>query len=182
MLTINEFFDNKGKELSKPLDYMKPHDFNQPKTPEAALTPGKKQAGKEKNMLPPKGSMKQLPYQAATMKNNGEKPLGELNPLNYPTDLDIGEELYETPWDYEEETPKALSQMIKESYDAKKNAPMVLSETGNAFHPDPIQSIKYVSYLANTSDNYLKTLVSELKSNGGLAKLQEEINSLPKFI
>jgi hypothetical protein len=182
MLTINEFLNAKGKLMEKPHDMMKPHDFPQHKTPEAAKTPGKKQAGKEKNMLPPKGTSKQLPYQAATVDNKGDKPLGELNPLKYPTDLDLGNELYDTPWGYEEETPESLSKMIKESDDIKAKAPMVLSESGNSFHPDPIQSIRYVGYLANNSDNYLKVLVTELKNNGGLAKLQEEISSLPKFI
>lgn len=182
MLSINEYLNAQGKLMDKPHDYMKPHEYMQPKTPEAAKNPGKKQAGKEKNMLPPKGSTQQLPYHAATLNNNGEKPLGELNPLKYPTDLDLGDELYETPWGYEEEQPKPLSQMIKESDEIKKHAPMVLSENGNAFHPDPVQAIKYVSYLAKSSDNYRKALIAEMKSNGGLAKLQEDINSLPKFI
>jgi len=31
------------------------------------------------------------------------------------------------------------------------------------FHPDPIQSIKYVSYLAENSDIYKAALLNELK-------------------
>jgi hypothetical protein len=90
--------------------------------------------------------------------------------------------LYDTPWGYEEETPESLSIMIKESDVIKAKAPMVLSESGNSFHPDPIQAIKYVSYLANSSNNYRKALIAEMKATGGLTKLQEELNSLPKFI
>lgn len=178
--------ESKEMTIEKPKDILKPMEFQQPKAPEKAMHPGDvKKARQEKNspMLPPKNTIKPLPYSASTMKPKKDEPLGHMNPLDYPEKIELGEESEESPWDcVDVETPVELSQMLKETDDLKRNAPSVLSETGNPYHPDPIQAIKYVSYLAKNSDTYLKTLVSEMKNNGGLADLISELNSLPKFI
>jgi len=63
----------------------------------------------------------------------------------------------------------------------KKSAPMVVAYSLGAYHPDPIQAIKYVSYLANENENILRALIHESKRIGGLERLCEKLMDYSEF-
>lgn len=63
----------------------------------------------------------------------------------------------------------------------KKSAPMVVAYSSGAYHPDPIQAIRYVSYLANENENLLRALIHESKRVGGLEKLCERLMDYSEF-
>jgi hypothetical protein len=52
----------------------------------------------------------------------------------------------------------------------KKKAPFVVAYSSGAYHPDPIQAIKYIVYLTNENDNILGALMKEAKTAGCLNK------------
>lgn len=63
----------------------------------------------------------------------------------------------------------------------KKSAPMVVAYSSGAYHPDPIQAIRYVSYLTNENENLLRALIHENKKFGGLEKLCERLMDYSEF-
>lgn len=63
----------------------------------------------------------------------------------------------------------------------KKSAPMVVAYSSGAYHPDPIQAINYVSYLANENENLLRALIHETKRIGGLEKLCDRLMDYNEF-
>lgn len=52
----------------------------------------------------------------------------------------------------------------------KKKAPFVVAYSSGAYHPDPIQAIKYIVYLTNENDNLLSALMKEAKDIGCINK------------
>ena len=63
----------------------------------------------------------------------------------------------------------------------KKSAPMVVAYSSGSYHPDPIQAIRYVSYLANENENLLRALIHESKKMGGLEKICERLMEYSEF-
>ena len=63
----------------------------------------------------------------------------------------------------------------------KKSAPMVVAYSSGAYHPDPIQAIKYISYLTNENENLLRALIHETKRIGGLQKLCDRLMDYSDF-
>jgi len=61
-----------------------------------------------------------------------------------------------------------------------KKAPHVVAYSVGAFHPDPIQAIRYVTYLANENVNLRHALVREAKRAGCAATLLGELLQLPE--
>ena len=61
-----------------------------------------------------------------------------------------------------------------------KKAPHVVAYSVGAFHPDPIQAIRYVTYLANENVNLRHALVREAKRAGCAAGLLGELLQLPE--
>ncbi len=61
-----------------------------------------------------------------------------------------------------------------------KKAPHVVAYSVGAFHPDPIQAIRYVAYLANENVNLRHALIREAKRTGCASALLEELLALPE--
>ena len=61
-----------------------------------------------------------------------------------------------------------------------KKAPHVVAYAAGAFHPDPIQAIRYVSYLANENVNLRRALVREMNRAGCSKELLQELLQLPE--
>jgi hypothetical protein len=62
----------------------------------------------------------------------------------------------------------------------KKEIPHVVAYTSGPFHPDPIQAIKYVTFLSNENENIMRALIREAKRIGCLEKLVEELLDVPE--
>jgi len=168
MITIKEYLDAKGKTIEKPEDLTANTKFNVPDAPEKAGVQGKdyaKTKDKEKLMMPPAQSGKPNPYIAKGMKVKDTQPLGELNPDKFDTEIELGDSVQNGAWaPDDDDTPLEITKMLKNTKNLKENAPPVLSESGKPYHPDPIQAIKYVAFLAKENDFYYNTLVNELES------------------
>lgn len=170
MITIKEYLDANGKTSIKPVSSMAPLNFEQPVSPFENLIPKRDipAARKEKNdvMVAPPEEGGYLPYSAGVYPQQEEVPLGENNPYDmYNQNIETGPQNPEeweqsSPWPSE---PEEVDNMIATHWQVKSQAPAVLSESGNPYHPDPIQAIKYVSYLAEHSEAYRNALILELK-------------------
>ena len=178
MKSIKEYLDAQGKTIESPKNILDQTKFSIPAKPEKNMVPGwdtpKDKKEKDDNMFAPKAAGDVLPYVAKTLKIKEDQPLGDINPDNlFPTEFDVNTNL---------KNAKDIENIIGKNESIKEKAPFVLSESGKSYHPDPSQAIKYVMYLANNDENYLKSLVIEAKNTGCLLKIIDEINSLPRFI
>lgn len=173
MITLKEYLDANGKLGLKPVSSMVQQPFLQPVSPGENLIPKRNipAARKEKNdtMVASPEDGGYLPYSAGTYPQEPEVPLGENNPFNlYVQNIETGPQNPEewqqsSPWS---DNPEEIDNMIDTHWQVKSQAPKVLSESGNPFHPDPIQAIKYVSFLAEHNEIYKNTLMLELKKAG----------------
>lgn len=62
----------------------------------------------------------------------------------------------------------------------EKKAPHVVAYSAGAFHPDPIQAIKYVVYLTNENEHILRALVHEARRAGCLDKYVNYMLEFPE--
>jgi hypothetical protein len=166
MITIKEYLDANGKTSINAVSCMDPLDFEQPVSPAENLIPKRDipKYRKEPNdvMVAPPEQNGYFPYSAGFFPQDTDIPLGENNPYDgYNTEVETGEISQSSPWS--SDTAPQVDSMLQTHWQVKSKAPKVLSESGNMFHPDPIQSIKYVSYLAENSDIYKAALLNELK-------------------
>lgn len=170
MLTIKEYIDANGKTSIKAVSSMEPTKFLEPEGPGESLIPKRdvSAARKEPNdtMVAPPEDGGYLPYSAGDYPQDTDVPLGENNPFNlYNQNVTTGPSnpddwAQQSPWP---DTPEKIDSMIDTHWQVKSLAPKVLSESGDLFHPDPIQSIKYVAYLAEHDAFYKNSLMLELK-------------------
>jgi hypothetical protein len=170
MRTIKEYIDANGKTSVNAISSMKPLDFQEPVSPGENLIPKRNipTARKEKNdtMVAPPEDGGFLPYSAGLYPQDENVPLGENNPYNlYNQNIETGPQnpddwAQQSPWP---DNPEEVDSMITTHWQVKSQAPKVLSESGEPFHPDPIQSIKYVTYLAEHNDFYKNSLMLALK-------------------
>lgn len=169
MITIKEYLDANGKTSVDAVSCLEPLTFEQPKSPADNLIPKRNvpAARKEKEdvMVAPPEDGGYLPYSAGFYTQEPDVPLGENNPFNlYQQNPDLGNISQSSPWGQDD--PGKVDSMLNQHWQVKAKAPKVLSEAGNPFHPDPIQAIKYVSYLAEHSSAYKAALINELKKSG----------------
>jgi len=61
-----------------------------------------------------------------------------------------------------------------------KEIPHVVAYTSGPYHPDPIQAIKYVAFLANENQNIMRALLREMKRLGSMDRLLEGLLSIPE--
>lgn len=61
-----------------------------------------------------------------------------------------------------------------------KKAPHVVAYSAGTFHPDPIQAIRYVTYLANENANLRHALIRESSRAGCASAILEELLLLPE--
>ena len=170
MITIKEYIDANGKTSINAVSCMQPLEFAEPQSPGENLIPKRDipAARKEKNdtMVAPPEDGGYLPYSAGFYPQEPEVPLGENNPFNlYNQQVQTGPQ---NPEDWEQSspwpnTPEKIDSFMTTHWQVKSAAPKVLSESGNPFHPDPIQSIKYVAFLAEHNQFFKNSLLLELK-------------------
>ncbi len=168
MITIKEYLDANGKTSINAVSCMEPLKFPQPNDPADNLIPKRDvpAARKEKDdiMVAPPEDGGYLPYSAGFYPQEPDVPLGENNPYNMFNQVaQLGDFGQSSPWTSDD--PKDVDTMVQNHWQVKSQAPAVLSESGNPFHPDPVQAIKYVSYLAEHSSYYKTALLAELKKN-----------------
>ena len=72
--------------------------------------------------------------------------------------------------------PTQFTKYMTENYRACEceDSPTITAHKTGAIRPDPLQAIKYVTYLANCSENVMTTLVNEVSEIGCIDKLLEE--------
>ena len=168
MITIKEYLDANGKTSVDAVSCLDPLNFEQHNSPEDNLIPKRDIPNyrKEPNdiMVAPKEDHGYFPYSAGVYPQDTDIPLGENNPFDgYDQEIDVGDYSQQSPWSTD--TAGEVDSMLNTHWQVKSKAPKVLSESGNMFHPDPIQSIKYVSYLAENSELYRNALLQELKKS-----------------
>src|SRR5262252_3036523 len=61
-----------------------------------------------------------------------------------------------------------------------KEIPHVVAYTSGPYHPDPIQAIKYIAFLANENSNIMRALLREVKRVGCVDKLVEGLLTIPE--
>lgn len=192
---FREYLDQKDKLQEKPIISLT-GDTSPDGTPRPpkAVTKGKNWSSNVPNENP-------TPYSAAGVsdqKKNIDKGLGNIGDKNLiykpdtidkePTDkktnnFSFPKEKVSSVWGQSESfIEKTKNMSIKEfinliqsemNIGENKTIPTIhAQETGNII-PDPIQAIKFISYLTNKNDKLMETLVVEIKRLGGLEKLVE---------
>jgi hypothetical protein len=166
MLTIQEYLNAQGRTIEKPSNIT---DADLPKSPSAPSKNLKK--GKHYN-FPAALSGKPNPYIASTMKTSQkEDDQVGLGTLGTPG----------TDYSAESEEVEAVSQLDEHCGCEKKKAPFVVAYSSGAYHPDPIQAIKYIVYLTNENENLLKALMHEARKMGCLNKYTDYLTRTPEL-
>lgn len=201
MRTFTEYLDDKKKLVLKPkVEKVPDYEGPKPTKPDAPATSG----DNWKTEVKPKGSP--APYKAAGTDPGQQKPekngfadMGDKD-LVYEPDTWNPEKVGEggkkvASWPktktevFLQKTEslslpaftKYISRQINEHCGCEnKKAPHVVAYSVGAFHPDPIQAINYVTYLANENKNLLHALVMEAKRVGCLKKIVSELLSFPE--
>jgi hypothetical protein len=79
------------------------------------------------------------------------------------------------------EFAKYVQKQLKEHCGCEdKEIPHVVAYTSGPYHPDPIQAIKYVAYLANENEHLMRALLRETRQLGCVDKLVEGLLGIPE--
>ncbi len=151
LLNIKEYLNNKGKTIEKPSDIL---NQKMDKAPDAP-----KKAADKTCKFPAELQSAPLPYKL----NKKELKVKDSEGLG-----DIG-----TPgvdFSAKSKDVDSVTQLKEHCGCEKKKAPFVVAYSSGAYHPDPIQAIKYIVYLTNENDNILKALMHEAKKKGCINK------------
>jgi len=162
LLKINEYLNAKGKTDEKAVDIMKYQGEKPKDKPAKYATSGKNYAFSAARTEEP------IPYVAKTIKPKDQEGLGSIG----------------TPGiDFEKTRTNVVnvSELHEHCGCEKKKAPMVVAYSSGAYHPDPIQAIKYIVYLTNENENILKALMHEAKKSGCLKKYTDFLYNMPEL-
>jgi len=162
LINIKEYLNNKGKTIEKPSDIMTAKTDSPPKAPAKYATHGKNYAFSAALDDQP------LPYAADTIDSqNGEDGLGFFGTPNI---------------DFTNTKTNVVnfSELKEHCGCEKKKAPFVVAYASGAYHPDPIQAIKYIVYLTNENENILKALMHEARKTGCLQKYTDYLTKFPE--
>jgi hypothetical protein len=168
LIKIQEYLDNKGKTIEKPKELLSD------KVPPAPTHPDKDKTSGKNYGFSAALNNKKLPYVAKTIKIpktkvDDEKGLGSMGTPDVDFDKSIKNIV-----DFSE---------IKEHCGCEdKKAPFVVAYSSGAYHPDPIQAIKYIVYLTNENDNILKALMKEAQRRGCLHKYMQYLSQHPDML
>lgn len=161
LLKLKEYLNNAGKTIEKAADIMTADIEKGPDRPEKNVIKGKNYK------FPAALDGNPLPYAAKTMKDpqgkDGETGLGSIG----TPDIEYGKT----------KELDSYSQLQEHCGCENKKAPFVVAYASGAYHPDPIQAIKYIVYLTNENENILKALMHEAKKAGCYKKYVNYINS-----
>jgi hypothetical protein len=69
---------------------------------------------------------------------------------------------------------------LNESGCSEEAIPTITAFAKGKFHPNPIEAINYVSFLARENNSLMETLIRTLKRNHGLSGLMEELTNHPE--
>ena len=205
---FSEYFNNKGKEQSKPdnlaadldiakgdKDPLKPVKDNYEKTladktkiPDNPKAPEK---NNNKNLgydapKPAKASPNPyMPSEKQPSEKEREKGLGNLgdkdNILNFTElkELDNNSFLEATK---NLSTKDFVNKMINEHCGCENDvAPHVVSYYAGAGHPDPIQAIQYLVYVMNKNPHIMRALMHEARRKGCFGKMCKTMMKFPEF-
>lgn len=165
LMTIQEYINASGKTIEKPTDIMSMKMEKPPVSPEANKAKGKTYS------FPTTISKKPNPYIASTIKTS-QKPDEEVGLADLGTpDMDYTDN----------QEVDAVSQLKEHCGCEKKKAPFVVAYSSGAYHPDPIQAIKYIVYLTNENENILKALMHEARKTGCLKKYTDYLTKSPEL-
>lgn len=166
ILTIKEYLNGQGKTIEKATN------ISDPKLPKAPLAPTKPLSKGKTYSFPASLDASPNPYIAKSI-NVGQKPddetgLGDLaSPGMHHEDA--------------EKSPEMVSQLKEHCGCESKKAPFVVAYTSGAYHPDPIQAIKYIVYITNENENILKALMHEARKAGCLKKYTDYLMKSPEL-
>lgn len=166
LMTIQEYINSNGKTIEKPLDITALKMDKAPERPEKYQVKGKTYN------FPAAMDKQPNPYIAATMKTSQK------------TDDQVGLADLGTPdTDFTQTNSDvdAVSDLKEHCGCEKKKAPFVVAYSSGAYHPDPIQAIKYIVYLTNENDNILKALMHEARKTGCLKKYTDYLIKAPEL-
>jgi hypothetical protein len=166
MLTIQEYLNAQGKTIEKPYNILDNKVPQSPNAPAKNLKKGKTYS------FPAALDSKPNPYISSTIKIDAKK------------DDQKGLASFGTPgidFEAKEKPPEAVSQLDEHCGCEKKKAPFVVAYSSGAYHPDPIQAIKYIVYLTNENDNILKALMHEARKMGCLGKYTDYLTRTPEL-
>ena len=160
ILTIQEYLNSKGKTIEKAETYPDCNIPEAPKTPQKAVTKGKSYN------FPAALKGSPNPYISKEIRMGQEK------------DDEMGLGFLKSPGMDVSQKPEtnAANQLKEHCGCEEKKAPHVVAYASGAYHPDPIQAIKYIVYLTNENENILKALMHEAKRVGCLDKYANIIN------
>lgn len=166
LMTIQEYINSQGKTIEKALSTKSPSTDKPPARPEKNQTKGK-------NYSFPAASDKQPnPYLATTIKmpKKDDDAMG-LGDLGTP----------DTDYSATSKDVDSVSELKEHCGCEKKKAPFVVAYSSGAYHPDPIQAIKYIVYLTNENENILKALMHEARKTGCLKKYTDYLTKAPEL-
>jgi len=79
------------------------------------------------------------------------------------------------------EFAKYVQRQLKEHCGCEdKEIPHVIAYTSGPYHPDPIQAIKYVAFLASENENIMRALLREARQLGCVDSLVEGLLAIPE--
>lgn len=162
---FREYLNSKGKTIENPNDIMSYQGDKPPIAPEKYATHGKNYA------FSAALTGKPLDYQAKTISVSKDK------------DDEAGMGFFGTPGiDYTDTRTNVVdfSELKEHCGCEKKKAPFVVAYSSGAFHPDPIQAIKYIVYLTNENEHILKALMHEARKSGCLEKYTDYLTRFPE--
>ena len=165
-MTIQEYINLNGKTMEEPLDSMNSKMDKAPSSPEKYVTKGKTYS------FPAARDSKPNPYIATAMKTSqkADDQVG-LGDLGTP----------DTDFTQSKDDVSAVSELKEHCGCEKKKAPFVVAYSSGAYHPDPIQAIKYIVYLTNENENILKALMHEARKSGCLKKYTDYLLKTPEL-
>lgn len=190
--TFKEYLDAKGKLQEPKISYSGDElDVNPTKAtkPEPAITKGKGWDAGVPELKNP------TPYSAAgssygkNRKEDGFGKLGDKNLIFEPNTIEEDEDYFSFPgettssvWTMDKFIDQTKNMPIKEFIECIKNEfvvkemsgiPRVYAYQEGNILPDPIQTVKYLAFLANANKKILESFVLEMKRNGSIDKLFE---------
>ncbi len=98
----------------------------------------------------------------ATVKLPGQKKVEAF--LNHTKDMSLAE----------------FAKYIKEQQQCEGEMPNVIAYAAGPFHPDPIQAIRYVTFLAAENQQIMSALLQEAKRIGCIDKMVDQLLDIPE--
>jgi len=198
--SFQEYIDNRGKLLNKaPTKTVPSYEGPSPKSPPKGARKGKNWEVKVKD---PSATQ---PYSNASddwgpvkKEKGGFGDMGDKGLVYEPSEKATADGKKKATWpkgattegflrETKDMSTAQFARHVKKSLNEHcgcedKKAPHVVAYSIGAFHPDPIQAIKYVTYLANENAHLRRALIREAKRVGCVDKLLGEMLLMPETL